>query len=238
MPPTIVLVHGAFAESASWDRVIRHLHDAGHDAIAAANPLRGLASDAQAVSDLVRTIDGPVLLVAHSYGGMVISNVSADAGEIAGLVYVCGFAPDAGEDAFTLSQRFPGSTLGDAVRPVPRSDGTTDLYIDRERFHDQFCADVPAPEAGRMGATQRPATLEALQEGSSERPLWKELPSWFLIGGQDRNIPAELQHWMANRAGARRTVEIPTASHAAAVSHPDATARLILEAAVPAGVAA
>ena len=191
MPPTIVLVHGAFAESASWDRVIRHLHDAGHDAVAAANPLRGLASDAASVSDLVRTIDGPVLLVAHSYGGMVISNVAADAGEITGLVYVCGFAPDAGENAFELSQRFPGSTLGDAVRPVPRSDGTTDLYIDRERFHDQFCADVPAPEAGRMAATQRPATLEALQEGSGERPLWKELPSWFLIGGQDRNIPAD-----------------------------------------------
>jgi pimeloyl-ACP methyl ester carboxylesterase len=237
MPPTIVLVHGAFAESASWDRVIRHLHDAGHDAVAAANPLRGLASDAASVSDLVRTIDGPVLLVAHSYGGMVISNVAADAGEITGLVYVCGFAPDAGENAFELSQRFPGSTLGDAVRPVPRSDGTTDLYIDRERFHDQFCADVPAPEAGRMAATQRPATLEALQEGSGERPLWKDVPSWFLIGGQDRNIPAELQGWMANRAGARRTVEIPTASHAAAVSHPDATARLILEAAVPAHAA-
>jgi pimeloyl-ACP methyl ester carboxylesterase len=234
MPPKIVLVHGAFAESASWDRVIRHLHAAGCDAIAAANPLRGLASDAQSVSDLVRTIDGPVLLVAHSYGGMVISNVSRDAGEITGLVYVCGFAPDAGESAFALSERFPGSTLGDAVRPVPRTDGTTDLYIDRELFHDQFAADVPEAETRRMGATQRPATLEALQEGSGDRPLWKELPSWFLVGGQDRNIPAELQHWMANRAGARRTVEIPTASHAAAVSHPDATARLILEAAVPA----
>ena len=238
MPPTIVLVHGAFAESASWDRVIRHLHDAGHDAIAAANPLRGLASDARSVSDLVRTIDGPVMLVGHSYGGMVISNVAADAGDITGLVYVCAFAPDAGESAFALSEKFPGSTLGNAVRPVPRSDGTTDLYIDRELFHDQFCADVPAPEAGRMAATQRPATLEALQEPSGDSPLWKELPSWFLIGGQDRNIPAELQHFLADRAGARRTVELPTASHAAAVSHPETTARLILEAVVPVGAAA
>src|SRR4029078_2914065 len=98
------------AESASWDRVIRHLHDAGHDAIAAANPLRGLAPDAASVSDLVRTIDGPVLLVAHSYGGMVISNVAADAGEITGLVYVCGFAPDAGENPLELSQSVTGGS--------------------------------------------------------------------------------------------------------------------------------
>jgi pimeloyl-ACP methyl ester carboxylesterase len=238
MPPTVVLVHGAFAESSSWDRVIRHLSDAGCDAVAAANPLRGLASDAESVSDLVRSIDGPVLLVAHSYGGMVATNVAADAGDITGIVYVCAFAPDAGESAFALSERFPGSTLGDAVRPVVRSNGTTDLYIDRERFHEQFCADVPEPEARRMAATQRPATLEALQEGSGDRPLWKELPSWFLVGGEDRNIPAQLQHWLATRAGARRTIELPTASHAAAVSHPEATARLILEAAVPVGAAA
>src|ERR687896_940432 len=127
MPPTIVLVHGAFAESSSWDGVIEPLQIAGHRVIAAANPLRGLASDATAVSDLVRGVEGPVVLVGHSYGGAVISNVAADAGEITGLVYVSGFAPDAGESAFALSRRFPGSTLGDAVQPVPRSDGTTDL---------------------------------------------------------------------------------------------------------------
>jgi pimeloyl-ACP methyl ester carboxylesterase len=230
MPPTIVLVHGAFAESASWDRVIRHLEDAGHDVIAAANPLRGLAADAQSVTDLVSTVDGPVVLVGHSYGGAVITNVDGNAGEITGLVYVAAFAPDHGESANTLAQRFPGSTLDDALRPVHRSNGTTDLYIDREVFHDQFCADVPEAEAARMAATQRPVTLEALQAPSGERPLWKQVPSWFLVAGQDRNIPAELQLFMAHRAGARRTVEIPTASHAVAVSHPDATARLILEA--------
>ncbi len=229
MLPTIVLVHGAFAESASWDRVIDML-PAEHRVVAAANPLRSLSADAQSVSDVVRSLDGPVMLVGHSYGGAVISNVAADAGEIVGLVYVCAFAPDAGEDAFTLSQRFPGSTLGGAVQPVPRSDGTTDLYIAPERFHEQFCADVPPAEAARMAVTQRPATLEALQEPSGEHPLWKAVPSWFLIGGEDRNIPAALQHFMAERAGARRVVELPTASHAAAVSHPDATARLILEA--------
>jgi pimeloyl-ACP methyl ester carboxylesterase len=231
MTPTIVLVHGAFAESASWDRVIRPLLRAGHRVIAAANPLRGLAGDATAVGDIVRTVDGPVLLVGHSYGGAVISNVAADAGEIAGLVYVAGFAPDHGESASTLSQRFPGSTLGDALQPVPRSDGTTDLLIAPERFHDQFAADVPEGEAAQMAATQRPVTLQALEEPAGDRPLWKELPSWFLIGELDRNIPAALQQFMAHRAGSRRTVQIPGASHAVAVSHPDATARLILEAA-------
>ena len=231
MPATIVLVHGAFAESSSWDRVIDSLLNAGHPAIAAANPLRGVAADAAAVSDLVRTVDGPVMLVGHSYGGSVISNVDADAGEITGLVYVAGFAPEPGESCFTLSGMFPGSTLGEALRPVPRSDGTTDLYITPERFHDQFCADVPAPQAARMAATQRPVTQEALVEPSGEGPLWKGLPSWFLFGEHDRNIPASLQHHMAKRAGAHRAIEIPGASHAVAVSHPEATAHLILEAA-------
>jgi pimeloyl-ACP methyl ester carboxylesterase len=171
------------------------------------------------------------VLAAHSYGGAVISNVPADAGEIVGLVYACGFAPEPGESAFSLAGKFPGSTLGEAVRPVPRSDGTTDLYITTERFHEQFCADVPAPQAARMAATQRPATQEALTEPSGERSLWSDVPSWFLIGEEDRNIPLALQRYMAERAGARRTLEIPGASHAITVSQPDATAQLILEAA-------
>jgi pimeloyl-ACP methyl ester carboxylesterase len=237
MKPTIVLVHGAFAESSSWDNVIDPLESAGHPVIAAANPLRDLAIDAASVADVIRAVDGPVLLVAHSYGGAVISNVPADAGEITGLVYVAGFAPDAGESCFQLAGMFPGSTLGDAVRPVPRSDGTTDLYIIQDRFHDQFCADVPAPQAARMAATQRPATQEALTAESGERPLWRELPSSFVIAEEDRNIPAELQRFMAERAGAQRTLAIPGASHAVAVSQPQATADLILEAAtVPAAV--
>jgi pimeloyl-ACP methyl ester carboxylesterase len=231
MLPTIVLVHGAFAESASWDRVIDPLLGAGHRVIAAANPLRGVAADASAVSDLVRTVDGPVVLVAHSYGGSVISGVDPDAGEITGLVYVAAFAPEAGESALTLSTMLPGSTLGDALQSVPRGDGTTDLYITRDRFHDQFAADVSAPLAARMAATQRPATQESLTEPAGERPLWKELPSWFLFGQADRSIPAAVHEFMAGRARSRRTVAVPGASHAVAVSHPDATAQLILEAA-------
>jgi pimeloyl-ACP methyl ester carboxylesterase len=231
MKPTIVLVHGAFAESSSWDAVIDPLLDAGHPVIAAANPLRGLAADAAAVADVVRAVDGPVVLAAHSYGGAVISNVPADAGEIVGLVYACGFAPEPGESAFSLASMFPGSTLGDALRPVRRSDGTTDLYITTERFHEQFCADVPAPQAARMAATQRPATQEALTEPSGERPLWREVPSRFVIGEEDRNIPVALQRYMAERAHAHHTLEIPGASHAITVSQPEAVADQIMEAA-------
>jgi len=200
--------------------------------IAAPNPLRSLAADAAAVADVVRAVDGPVVLAAHSYGGAVISNVPADAGEIVGLVYVNGFAPEPGETCFSLAGMFPGSMLGETtLRPVPRINGTTDLFITVDSFHDVFCPDVPAQQAARMAATQRPATQEALVEPSGEAPLWKELPSWFLIGEEDRIIPAALQHYMAKRAGSHRTIEIPGASHAALVSHADATAHLILEAA-------
>ena len=230
--PTIVLVHGAFAESASWDQVIDPLVAGGHDVVAAANPLRGLAADAQSVSDLVRTIEGPVVLVAHSYGGAVISNVDTDAGDIAGLVYVNGFAPEPGENCFQLAAMFPGSMLGEqTTRPVPRSDGTTDLYIAPDSFPDIFCQDLAAPQATLLATTQRPATQEALVEPSGEHPLWKHVPAWFLIGEEDRIIPAALHRYMAKRAGAHRTIEIPGASHAAAVSQPGTVAELILEAA-------
>src|SRR4030095_16922602 len=124
-----------------------------------------------------------------------------------------------------------GSTLGEAtVRPVPLSDGTTDFYVARDPFHEIFCADVPAPQAALMATTQRPATQEALVEPSGERPLWKSVPSWFLIGEEDHIIPAALQHYMAERARAHRTIEIPGASHLVPVAHPGATAGLILDA--------
>ena len=232
MKPTIVLVHGAFAESSSWDGVIDPLVDAGHPVIAAANPLRGLASDAAAVADVVRAVDGPVVLAAHSYGGAVISNVPADAGEIVGLVYACGFAPEPGEHCFQLAAMFPGSMLGpDTSRPVPRSDGTTDLYVAPDSFHDIFCQDVPAAAGCADGHNAAPATQEALTEPSGERPLWRDVPSRFVIGEEDHIIPAALQHYMAERAQAHRTLEIPAASHAITVSHPKAVANQILEAA-------
>jgi pimeloyl-ACP methyl ester carboxylesterase len=230
--PTIVLVHGAFAESASWDPVIDRLRRAGYRVVAAANPLRSLATDAAAVSDVVRSIEGPVVLVAHSYGGAVITNVDPDAGEIVGLVYVNGFAPDAGEHCFQLAAMFPGSMLGETtVQPVPRSDGTTDFYVASEPFHEIFCADVPAPEAASMAVTQRPATQEALTEPSGDRPLWKSVPSWFVIGEQDRIIPPALQRYMAERAQALRKSEVAGASHVVAVSQPDATTKIIVQAA-------
>jgi pimeloyl-ACP methyl ester carboxylesterase len=232
MLPTIVLVHGAFAESSSWDGVAQRLRAAGHDVLAAPNPLRGVAADARSVSDVVRAVDGPVVLVAHSYGGAVMTNVDAGAGEIVGLVYVNGFAPESGENCFGLAGMFPGSMVGEStVRPVPLSDGTTDFYVAPDSYHDIFCADVPAAQAALMAITQRPATQEALTEPSGDLPLWKEIPSWFLIGEQDRIIPAALQRFEAERAGARRTVELPGASHAAAVSQPGPVAELILEAA-------
>jgi pimeloyl-ACP methyl ester carboxylesterase len=230
--PTIVLVHGAFAESSSWDGVIDPLRDAGHPVICAANPLRSLASDAAAVADVVRAVEGPVVLAAHSYGGAVISNVPADAGDIVGLVYACGFAPEPGEHCFQLAAMFPGSMLGpETSRPVPRSDGTTDLYVASDSFHDVFCQDAPAEQAARMAITQRPATQEALTEPSGNRSLWKDVPSRFVIGEEDRIIPAALQHFMAERAHAHRKLEIPGGSHAITVSHPKAVADQIMEAA-------
>src|SRR4051812_17535271 len=205
MPPTIVLVHGAFAESASWDGVVDRLLAAGHDVLAAANPLRGVAADARSVGDVVRSVEGPVVLVAHSYGGAVMTNVDREAGDIVGLVYVNGFAPAGGEHCFQLAAMFPGSMVDEStVRPVPRSDGTTDLSIAPDSYHDVFCADLPAPQAARMAVSQRPATQEALTEPSGDLPLWRDVPSWFLIGTDDHIIPAALQRYMAERAGARR----------------------------------
>src|SRR5262245_38749789 len=230
MPPTIVLVHGAFADSGSWGPVIDHL-PADHRVIAPANPLRSLATDAQSVSDVVRAIDGPVVLVAHSYGGAVISNVDPDAGDIVGLVYVNGFAPERGEHCFQLAGMFPGSMVGEeTVWPVPRSDGTTDFYIAPDRFHEVFCADLPEPQARRMAITQRPATQEALTEPSGDTSLWKDVPSWFVLGGRGRAVPDALPHYEAKRAAAHRVLEIPGASHVAMVSHPAAVAKLVVEA--------
>lgn len=231
MNPTIVLVHGAFAESAGWDGVVGRLPADRGRVVAFANPLRGLASDAALLTDLVAGIDGPVVLVGHSYGGAVMTAVPADAGDVVALVYVAGFALVPGESAGDASALVPGSTLGDTLARVPLAGGGTDTYIVQERYHQQFCADLPAEQAALMAVGQRPVTEAALFEPLAGSALWRSVPSWFVFGELDRNIPAGAHHIMAERAGARRTVEIPGASHVVGISHPDEVTSLLLEAA-------
>jgi pimeloyl-ACP methyl ester carboxylesterase len=231
MKPTVVLVHGAFAESASWNGVLDTLLARGYHAVAAANPLRGIAGDAAAVSDLVRSVTGPVLLVGHSYGGAVITNVDRDAGDIRGLVYVCGFAPDAGESAADLSAKAPGGTLGETLSIVELTGGDRDLSISQDRFHQQFTADSPADVAARMAVTQRPVTEIGLNGPAGPDPLWRDIPSWFVYGELDRNIPAGAHRFMAERAHGRAIVEVAGAAHALPVSRPEEVAQVILEAA-------
>jgi pimeloyl-ACP methyl ester carboxylesterase len=233
--PTVVLVHGAFAESSSWNGVISRLLAKGYPVIAVANPLRSVKGDAVYVAGVLDTIPGSVVLVGHSYGGNVITNAATGKTNVKALVYVAGLAPDTGESAETLSGKFPGSTLGPTLAPpTPLSDGEKDLYIQQSKFHDQFAADLPASQARLMAAAQRPVTEAALKEASGA-PAWKNIPSWFVYGSRDKNIPPALQPFMAKRAGARRTVEVPGASHVVMTSHPDAVVKLIEEAAAAPG---
>ena len=228
--PTIVLVHGAFAELSSWNGVIAELNRDGFRTIAAANPLRGVASDAATVSAVIGSIGGPVVLVGHSYGGPVITEAANGKDNVKALVYVAGFAPDKGESSLTLSGKFPGSTLGEALLPVARPDGGQDLYIQREKFHEQFAADVPAAQASLMAATQRPVADAALAE-PSDAPSWKTIPSYAVYGSADRNIPPAVMKFMAERAHSVKTIVVEGGSHALMVSHPEAVALLIKEAA-------
>ncbi|WP_433064915.1 alpha/beta fold hydrolase [Dactylosporangium sp. CS-033363] len=226
---TVVLVHGAFAESSSWNGVIARLHAAGHRTIAAANPLRSLTGDAAAVSSVVGSISGPVVLAGHSYGGAVITNAATGHDNVRGLVFVAAFAPERGESIAALTGLRPGSTLGESLQPVPLPDGSTDLYIRQDLFPAQFAADVPAGEAALLAVTQRPLSDVALHEGSGA-PAWRSLPSWFVVPGLDRNIPVETQRWMAERAGATGVVELDGASHAVTVSRPAEVADAITKA--------
>jgi pimeloyl-ACP methyl ester carboxylesterase len=227
---TILLVHGAFAESASWNGVVKALFEKSVRSTAVANPLRSVSGDGAYVRDVIASIDGPVLLVGHSYGGFVITEAGSHP-NVRGLVYVAAFAPDHGETAFDLSTKFPGSTLGDALEARPLSDGETELSIRRDVFRAQFAADVDPTTAGLMGATQRPVTQKALTEPlSSATPAWRALPSWFVYGQQDLNIPAELQAFQAERANARSAREVPGASHALSVSQPEIVAETIMQA--------
>jgi pimeloyl-ACP methyl ester carboxylesterase len=231
MKPTIVLVHGAYAESSSWNDVIPPLMDDGHRVIAWAVPLRGVGPDAAALTDLVRSLEGPVVLVGHSYGGALLSNVPADAGDVQALVFIAGYALDLGESCGDASALAPGGTLGPTLVRVPLSDGGVDTYIDPARYHHQFADDLPEAQTDQMAVTQRPVTEAALFEPSGDSPLWRSVPSWFLFGELDLNIPAGAHRIMAERAGSRRTVEIAGASHVVGMSHPEETVQMILEAA-------
>ncbi|GGN91297.1 alpha/beta hydrolase [Streptomyces albiflavescens] len=230
--PTIVLEHGAFADGSSWNSVIADLRADGSPVVAAANPLRGPASDAAALRTVLDHVKGPKILVGHSYGGNVISQAAADAPEVKALVYVAAFLPAPGESALELTNKYPGSTLPDALDPVTykQADGSTatDLYIQQDKFRHQFAADVPAQQAALMAAEQRPIAQAALEEKATT-PAWKTKPSWDIVTTRDLNIPAAVQRFMAMRAHAH-TTEV-AASHSVAVSHPHLVADVIERAA-------
>lgn len=228
--PTIVLVHGAFAESLSWEAVIERLLAKGYPVVAVANPLRGLRSDSAYVANLVDTIPGPVVMVGHSYGGAVISNAAEGKPNVKGLVFVAAFAPERGEALGELGARFPGSTLGSALVPVALPGGGKDLYVQQARYHEEIAADVPERVSALLAATQRPVAEDAFADRAG-RPAWKELPSRFIYGTADRAIAPQLLAFMARRAGSKHTVAVQGASHAVLASHADEVAALIEEAA-------
>ncbi|KQY14292.1 alpha/beta hydrolase [Rhizobium sp. Root73] len=229
--PTIVLVHGAFADSSSWNHVISRLEKDGYPVLAVANPLRGVTSDGAYVAGILRGIKTPVVLVGHSYGGSVISDAATSASNVKALVFVAAFAPEPGESAVALSGKNPGSTLGPTLaEPVALPSGAKDLYIDQKKFPEQFAADVPRTTARLMAVAQRPITDTALAE-PAPKAAWQTIPSWFVYGQADKNIPPVTLRWMAERAKSKRTVAIDGASHVVMISHPGEVTKLIEEAA-------
>lgn len=231
--PTVVLVHGAFADASSWNEEIRQLQDDGYAVLAPANPLRGIAADAAYLRSVLATIPGPIVLVGHSYGGAVITNAASGNPNVKALVYIAAFVPDEGE---TLGEANAGSkdTLltPDAldIRPYPLPGGGTgfDAYIKRDRFHQIFAADLPFRTTNILSAAQRPLEAGVLQEATHD-PAWKTIPSWFLLPANDRTIGTDAERAMATRAGARIT-EV-RASHAVLVSQPGKVTKLVEQAA-------
>jgi len=201
--------------------------------IAPANPLRGLASDSAYIHSVLQTIDGPIILVGHSYGGAVISNAAVGVPNVKALVYIAGFAPDKGESLVQLVTMNPGTDIGPATLttrqyPLPGGGEGTDLYLTKSAFHDAFAGDLPHNLTDQMQAAQRPFSNEAFGSLSGD-PAWKTIRSWYLVATQDHAIPPVTQRFMAARAHA--TVVEVRASHVAMISQPEATTRLILEAA-------
>jgi len=235
--PTIAFVHGAFADSSGWSATISALDAARLPVIAIPNQLRGLATDADYVRSVLTTIEGPVVLVGHSYGGAVIGEAARDVENVAALVFVAAYVLDEGESISTVLDpvQFPGGRLGpDTLLERPFSNPglpggvDTDLYIAAPHFAEVFAADVPDDHSHLMALMQRPLSVSALTGVAGARPAWHDKPCWALISEQDNAIPPAGQHWMANRAGA--TLGTVAASHAVMVSQPGAVTQTVLEA--------
>ncbi|MFJ6853507.1 alpha/beta fold hydrolase [Streptomyces sp. NPDC091271] len=237
--PTIVLVHGAWADASGWDEISESLQAQGYPVVATANPLRSLSGDSAYLAARLESIKGPVVLVGHSYGGAVITNAAAGNPDVKSLVYVAAFAPDKGEGALQLAAKYPGSRLTDdpqapvptALNAVPLSGGPTDvdLYIKPEKFSDVFLSNrVEGSRADVLAASQRPATPVSGAE-PTKAVAWKTIPSWYLVATDDRTIGTENLRFMAKRAGST-TVEVD-APHAVMETNPDAVTSLILQAA-------
>ncbi|MFI5713436.1 alpha/beta fold hydrolase [Kribbella sp. NPDC051620] len=234
--PTIVLVHGAWADGSSWSAVTAKLQSAGYTVDVEANPLRGLTTDAQYLRDLLATIPGPVVLVGHSYGGMVTTSAATGNPNVKALVYVDAFIPDQGDSVGSLAAAVPGSELdpNSSIVTVPIHDAAgkvvnADVYIKPNLFAGLFAGGIPAKQAAGLAATQRPLTASTLSETLDGVPAWQTIPSWDLIGTADKVIPAAGQQFMAKRAGAHvTTVDAP---HLSMISDPDAVTGVIVAAA-------
>jgi pimeloyl-ACP methyl ester carboxylesterase len=228
--PTVVLIHGAFADASGFTDVVANLHQRGYTVYAPANPLRGLAGDADYIRSFLATIPGPIVLAGHSYGGAVITNAATGNPNVKALVYIAAYALDQGESVGAANELGGGSTdltkhlITRAFPGSPYPDG----YIDPAYFHDIFAADLPTRQTRIMAAAQRPAALSALGEPSAT-PAWKTIPSWYLVAHDDHAIPPQAERAMAARAHAH-TVEIAS-SHVAMTSHPNVVTDLILTAA-------
>jgi pimeloyl-ACP methyl ester carboxylesterase len=231
LAPTVVLVHGAFADASGFRGVIRELQTAGYSVVAPPNPLRGLAFDAAAIAAHVAAIAGPVVLVGHSYGGAVITQASAELDNVAGLVYLAAFGLDVGESCASVQQRFPPSLVASTTQPTafdaPGAKRRPDLYIDRERFREAFCADASIDTAEVMFATQRSLSLAALTDNATGAG-WKTKPCWYLVSENDNAIPPVAQRFMAERMGA--ATKSLAGSHTVFVTRAVAVAEFIIEA--------
>jgi pimeloyl-ACP methyl ester carboxylesterase len=229
--PTALLVHGAFADAASWSGVIAELQNHGIPVVAPPNPLRSLASDAAYIASVAAQIDGPVVLVGHSYGGAVIT-VAGTAENVVGLVFVAAYVLEEGESLGELQGRFPDSPLGSSLKqatyPVEGGDPAVEVTIVPEAFPSVFAADVPADVTKVLAVAQRPLAAGAFTETASAA-AWKTKPSWALVAAADQAINPEVERFGAKRAGAT-ILEVEGASHAVAVSQPRVVAELIRDA--------